>query len=254
MSEERTINENKGLAVAPTHNIVTPDAMLGLEGLEREDITLPRIKLTQALSDEVSNGNASPGEWLNTLSGQSYGTQFEFVPISVWRSRTYFSENRDDAPICRSANSFVSINEYQCLTECPHDRAWDWQEDRTPPRCTLSYNYLVIPLVDPFPAIVSLMKSSFKAGKALNTLLMAARSPAWHWTYEFYSVKQSNNKGTFHIAAVKKKIADGKPVASDDEMRQMAEQFYRMAKGGRITFDEGDSEARDAGDNGEVPF
>jgi len=240
--EEQRESNGRSLVVAPTSHIVTPDEMYGLEGLEREDITLPRIKLLQAMSDEVSNNNASPGEWFNTLSGQSYGSSFEFVPISVWKSRTYFSENRDDTPICRSTDSFTSIDGHKCLIECPHDKAWDWK-DEVPPLCTLSYNYLVVPLVDPFPAVVTLMKSSFKAGKALNTLLMAARCPVWFWVYEFYSVKQSNNKGTFHIATVKKKVVDGKSVTSNDEMRQLAEHFYRMAKAGRIETD-----------NEELPF
>lgn len=238
------------LIVAPTsHDIVAPKAMFGLEGLEREDITLPRIKLTQAMSEEVSNGSVSPGVWLNTLSGQNYGSDFSFTPISVWKSRTFFSENRDETPICRSADSFVSINGFQCLLECPHDKAWDWK-DGVPPLCTLGYNYLVIPLVDPFPAIVTLMKSSFKAGKALNTLLIAARCPAWFWIYELYAVKESNPKGTFYVAAVRKKIDDGKSVASDEEMRQLAEHFYYMAKAGKVNVDEG-SEGEVGGD---VPF
>lgn len=239
--EQETTNEAKSLVVAPTSHIVTPDEMYGLEGLNREDITLPRIKLAQAMSDEVANGNASPGAWLNALSGQSYGTQVEFVPISVWKSRTFFADNRDDSPICRSADSFTSIDGHRCKTECPFDNAWEWK-DGAPPQCTLGYNYLVIPIVDPFPAITTLMKTSFKAGKALNTLLVAARCPAWHWVYEFYSVKESNSRGTYYVAAVRKKIDDGKPVMTDKTMRETAETFYHMMKAGRIDTEEESTE------------
>ncbi len=240
------------LVVAPTsHDIVAPDAMLGLEGLDRADITLPRVKLLQAMSQEVTDDNAVAGEWLNTLSGQSYGTQFEFIPISVWKSRTLFAENRDDSPLCRSADGFISVDGHRCMTECPHNRAWEWK-DGIPPLCAQAYNYLLLPIDDPFPAIVSCMKSSFKAGKALNTLMMAARCPAWFWVYEFYAIKQSNAKGTYYVAAVRKKITDGKPTASDEETRQLAEQFYRMAKSGRISIDD-DEESSNEG-SGEVPF
>lgn len=248
--EETTQNEDKGLVAVPTsHDIVTPDEMLGLEGLEREDLTLPRIKLTQALSGEVSNGNASPGEWLNTLSGQSYGTQFEFIPISVWKSRTYFAENRDDSPICRSADGSTSIDGYRCKTECPHNNAWEWK-DGMPPLCTQAYNYLVLPLNDQFPAIVTCMKSSYKAGKALNTLMISARCPAWFWVYEFYSIRESNQKGTYYVAAVRKKLADGKPVPTDEERRETAETFYHMMKSGRIDTEEENAE----GFSTEPPF
>lgn len=250
--EEQRESNVKSLMVAPTHDIVTvtPDSMLGIEGLEREDITLPRVKLLQSMSDEVSNGNAVAGEWLNTLSGQSYGKSFDFVPVSVWKSRTFFSDDRSESPICRSADGRYSVDGYHCASECPHN-AREWQ-DGVPPKCTEAYNYLVIPTIEQFPAIVSLMKTSFKTGKALNTLLMAARCPAWFWKYEFYSVKQSNTRGTFYIAAVRKKIIDGKPVASDEEIRQLAEQFYRMAKAGNISVDD---EQEGTGENqGKVPF
>ena len=184
------------LVVAPTSHIVSSDAMYGFEGIGREDIALPRIKLLQAGSDEIASSNVSPGEWLNTLSGQSYGTQFEFIPISVWKSRTLFAKNRDDSPICRSADGFISVDGYRCMTECPHDRAWEWK-DSIPPLCAQAYNYLILPVEDPFPALISLMKTSLKTGKALNTLLMAARCPAWYWVYEFYSIRESNQKGTY---------------------------------------------------------
>jgi hypothetical protein len=88
------------------------------------------------------------------------------------------------------------------------------------------------------------MKSSYKAGKALNTLMIAARCPAWHWIYEFYSIRESNQKGTYYVAAVRKNMEDGKPIATDDETRQLAEQFYHMMKKGNIKAD----------DDEEIPF
>lgn len=232
--EERTINENKGLVVAPTsHDIVATNEMLGLETLERDNITIPRIKLAQPVSEEVSNGNASPGEWLNTLSGQNYGTQFEFIPISVWKSRTYFAENRDDSPICRSPDGFVSIDGHRCKTECPHDNAWDWK-DGVKPLCAEAYNYLILPVNDQFPAIVTLMRSNHDTGKDLNTMMIIARCPAWFWIYDFYSVRKSSQKGTYYVAGVRKKVEDGKSVPTDEATRGTAETFYQMMKTGRI--------------------
>lgn len=237
------------LVVAPTSHIVTPDEMYGLEGIERGDITLQQIKLLQAMTNEVASGAGSLGEWFNTLSGQSYGTQFEFIPISMWKSRTYFSKKRDETPICRSADSFTSVDGHHCMTKCPYDKAWEWK-DRTPPLCAQAYNYLILPGADSFPAIVTLMKSSFRTGKSLNTLLMAARCPAWHWIYEFYAIKKTNDQGTFYVAGVKKKITEGKPVATAETTRETAEVFYRMYKTGRINIDEEIAE----GFSGETPF
>ena len=227
--EQITANAEKSLVAAPTSHMVTP-GMHGLEELDREDLSLGRVKLLQAMSDEVANGEGVAGEWHNTLSGESYEGSFEFVPISVWKSRTIFAEDRNESPVCQSPDGRTSVDGKFCA-ECPH-RQW---VDGNPPECAEGYNYLVIPGNEGFPSIVTLMKSSFKTGKALNTLLMAARCPAWFWVYELYSVKQTNARGSFYVAAVRKKVVEGKPIASDEMTQQQAEAFYSMAKAGRIS-------------------
>lgn len=238
--EEITANAEKSLVAAPTSHIIAPGDMCGLEELGREDFTLARIKLLQAMSDEVSNGEGNAGDWFNTLSRTSYGTSFIFVPVTVWKSRVHFAEDRGEQPICRSADGRTNVDGLLCSRECPHPEAQKWI-DGNPPLCAQAFNYLLLPVNDDiaeFPAIVTLMKSSFQAGRKLNTLLMAARTPAWVWTYEFYAVKQSNAKGTFYVATVAKNVVDGKPVASDEETRELAEQFYRMSKTDKLRFDD----------------
>jgi hypothetical protein len=186
------------------------------------------------MSDEANENVAQPGQWFNTLTGES--KEFlEFTVINIWKSRTLFSENRDEEPLCRSADGFTSLDRKKCRAECPYD-ACSWVGS-TPPACAESYNYIILPTGDGFPAILSLMKSSYKTGKALNTLLIAARSPAWYWTYELYSFKETNNKGTFYVASVRKQIVDGKPVPTSEDVRATAENFYRMAKNGNVDLD-----------------
>ncbi len=73
--------------------------------------------------------------------------------------------------------------------------------------------------------------------------MVAARSPMWFWTYELSASQTSNNKGTYYIADVRKVIADGKPVATSDEVRHIAETFRRMKQEGRIQVaDEGEAQ------------
>ena len=85
-----------------------------------------------------------------------------------------------------------------------------------------------------FPSIVTMMKSSYKTGSKLYTLVVAARSPMWHYLYELNATQESNNRGTYYVADVSKVIADGKPVATSDEARHIAETFRRMKQEGRI--------------------
>ena len=85
---------------------------------------------------------------------------------------------------------------------------------------------------------------SFNTGRKLYTLLIAAHSPMWHWMYELSASQTTNNRGTYYIADVRKMIADGKPVATSDEVRQIAETFRRMKQEGRIQVaDEGETQA-----------
>ena len=229
-------NVDRKFAIVPT----AQSEIVGLdtEGFDYSDFVLPRIKLMQPMSSEVVDGDAIPGDWLNTLSGQSYGTKLDFVVVSRWKSRTLFGENRDDEPLCRSPNGIRSVEGDHCATSCPYD-AHIWR-DKIPPACAEALNYLIIPHDEQFPAIVSFMRSSYIAGRTLNTLLEASWSKvAWAWKYELVSVKKTGPKGTYYIASVRKKIVDGKPVETNEEMQQLAEHFFGMAKAGKVNVDGG---------------
>ena len=166
------INENEpakvenAIAIAPTAHIAEID---GLDILDPEDIATSRIKCLQPTSDEVASGQAA-GTWLNTLSGENYGDSFQFTVIGLWKSRTYFSEDRSEGPICRSPGGFTSVEGHRGKVECPHNAA-NWIE-RCPPACNEQYNFLILPINEEgvpegFPSIVTTMKSSFKTGKKL---------------------------------------------------------------------------------------
>ncbi len=235
------------LAVAPTANIATIGGR-GLEDISRADIIIPRIKLLQAMSNEVSDGTGNAGEYYNTL-GHSYGAQLNFAVVSRWRSRTLFADDLNEAPICQSLDGFISIDGKRCKVECPHNAAhWD-NDNRIPPKCAEAINFLVLPEDETFPAICSFMRSSYRAGRELNTLLMAARCDVWCWKYQLFATKKIGNKGTYFKAGVRKLIEDGKPVQTEDSVRELAEQFYYMMKQGRINFEE----EVDAEYNGEPP-
>lgn len=161
----------------------------------------------------------------------------DFVVVSRWKSRTLFGENRDDEPLCRSPNGIRSIDGHHCATECPYDaHAW---HSNVPPNCAETLNYLVLPNNEQFPSIVSFMRSSYIAGRTLNTLLEASRSKvAWAWKYELVLIKKTGPKGTYYIASVRKKIVDGKSVEADEETQKIAEHFFHLTKVGRISLED----------------
>lgn len=115
--------------------------------------------------------------------GENYGNSFEFTVIALWKSRTYFAEDRNEPPICMSLDGFTSINGHKCKNDCPHNTcAWI---DSNPPPCANQYNFLILPIheniPEGFPGIVTFMRTSYKAGQKLYTLLISARCSMWFW-------------------------------------------------------------------------
>ena len=232
--EPKKVEINNALAIAPTTHIVQGEEMYGLEHFDSSDFAIARIKLAQALTDEVVAGDIKAGEFMNTLTGESYGTSFEFVPISLWPSRTLFAENRDDAAICRSPNGLTNLDGVNCKFNCPHN-AYDWKPGKIPPDCTESFNYMILVEGEQFPALISLMRTAIKtAGKRLNALISYAPRPPWNWVYEFYSYQESSKRGTYYATGIRKKVSDKGPAPSSEEVRQVANSFFEMRKAGRI--------------------
>jgi len=194
------------------------------ENLDREDFKIPRVKLLQNTSAEVSDGIGTAGDFLNQLSLASYGNSLVFTPITLWKSRVFFEESK---VVCRSANGKESVDGYICELECPHNVS-KWGPDRTPPRCALAYNYLILPENENMPAIIQLAKTSFSAGRSLNTMLVAERCPIWNYEYELRAIKKSNKFGTYFIMAAKKHIINGNPIKTTEDKRKTAIYFRNL--------------------------
>src|SRR4051812_41088860 len=52
-----------------------------------ETLATPFMKVGQALTKEVSEGEANAGEFINTLSGSTYGTVVDFIAAFYNRGR-----------------------------------------------------------------------------------------------------------------------------------------------------------------------
>lgn len=107
---------------------------------ETEDIQLPYIRLAQGLTPEVTEGKARPGQWIlpdGTLSETITG-----VVIGMRRVRAY---REDQELLCRSLDSVMGIGDPGGPCEqCPLSQ-WVQGKDgkNVPPKCTLSYQYLM---------------------------------------------------------------------------------------------------------------
>lgn len=238
-SNNEEINENvdNNLMVASTAHIATQDALYGLNGISKEDIKMPEVKLLHAMNPEVAEGIDVAGNFYNT-SGISYGSSLIFTVTARWKSRILFGENLDGEIICQSPNSFFSVDGHQCAVDCPHN-ATQWGDNRTPPRCAECHNFLILPDQEQFPARIRFKKSGIPTAQTLNGLLFAAGHPMWRWKYQLISVKKNGSRGAYYMPTVKKFIdEDGKPVESDPETQKTAENFYYMMTSGKVNLEE----------------
>lgn len=217
----------------------------GLDTLGSEDITLPYIRLTQAMSDDVTSGERRPGELVHSITGEVYPQPLEFVPVMVSITRSRFV---DRTRVCFSPDGRTGIGDPggDCAT-CPlaqWRRGTDGQPD-SPPECARGYQYVVfLPGHEPLPMALILAKTSTKAGKKLNYMLKAyARRGS---VFSVSAKKQQNNKGTFFVFDVER-ARDVTP----EELQHMLE-LRQMLAGQTIVVeqDAGDFTYDDAEDIG----
>lgn len=160
------------------------DAVKG--GIDRSKLKLPALKLTQALTKEVESGDAKAGEFLNSLTGESYGESAEIVIASVFNGR-FFSEDGknyaaqgdvapDNWPEEYAGKSFADIpdaEEQWKLAVNENEHPWG----SGPPIAT-TYNFVgYVVGHEELPVRLSLMRAATPAASKINTLLAAARAP-----------------------------------------------------------------------------
>ena len=142
---------------------------------DQSEISLPRLRLAQGLTQEVSEGSARPGEWV--LLGNEAQKEVTFVPVQFNRHRELWvrAENKT---LCSSGDAVTGVGTPggSCAT-CPMGK---WTPSKTnpdrndPPPCKVGYSYVGYSLTH--GAVVELtLRSSNKANQTacqyINTLI-----------------------------------------------------------------------------------
>lgn len=59
----------------------------GFEGMEQSDVSIPRLLVSQQLSEVTQSGNVAVGHFYNSLTGEDYGDTIQVIPChfqKVW--------------------------------------------------------------------------------------------------------------------------------------------------------------------------
>jgi len=237
---------------------------MGVEDLESTDLTIPMIKLTQGLTREAMNGTAKVGDWINSISEQSYGKELSAVVIRVLKSWVIFGEKgtQDEGHMIARLfhNGVIPTLNPEMIEEKdasgnftgnvkPSLLEWTKGENGKPdkaPIASLSYTYLVMVNGEDIGNI-TMSKTALKTAKKLNTLLKLKNEPTFCNQFKLASEYREDGQKKFYAPVIK---PDGK---TDEATREKAYNFLMTMRGKSIKLDEQREDASSA-DSEDKPF
>jgi hypothetical protein len=175
----------------------------GFENFGTDDLIIPYAKLMQPLSPEVEDEIAKPGDIINSLNKENFGTELTFIPLIFQKKRIKWIGREAGGGIdCQSLNSrYPSIGKlYASLCrECQFSK---WSKEGEAPECT---EFLDFPAMteEGQLIVVSFCKTSYKAGKQLVNTARFSGGDLFSKKYTLTTKKEKNDKGTYFVFSFK---------------------------------------------------
>lgn len=171
------------------------------EGVEKEDIIIPRVKLLQPLSPEVvEEKTGSAGDIINSLTKEVLSS--EFIPVFKFTNWTRFNPRTKDA---RGFDAKFAPGDMIWTCADPLDprvvEEGKWDGD-LPPLATKFLNFFCMFKGSPMPLILSFAKTSAKCGKQLLSLAKFAGCDMFGRSYKLGTKMIAGEKGTYYIFTV----------------------------------------------------
>lgn len=196
------------------------------DNFDSSDVTIPRVKLLQALSKECEDyDSAKPGNFWHTGMDMDLGQEFDFVAVSRRKKYLLVAPLEDGQGILARAEDFVhwmppkgsfevkikgrKTPQKWTLAPTVAESGLDkWgtfndQDENSPPAATLFYEYLVLlpSHMEVGPVVLSLTRSQIKkAKKGINDKISmheSAGRPMQSLVFRAKSVKEESQQGTF---------------------------------------------------------
>ncbi len=243
----------------------------GAEGIDKTDITIPQIKLGQAMSSEVKDGSVNEGDLFLNVTGEvlaEAGTPLRFIPIAsskeylLWRDRNFegggimarakksrdLSPNGDpiyiwDKPGQTFQNKVKNAVPVEWTTEIdgliPKQGldAWGSEipgDDESGIAATAHHNYVVcLPDHGSMIAAFSLSRTQVKAANDFNAMLNMATLPMYSRLFTVTTYEQTKGSDTW--ANLKMKPAG---VSQDENLYLTLKALHEQYLGGKFEVDQ----------------
>ena len=177
------------------------------------EFIVPILKLAQPLTDEVTNGEAKPGEYVLGLTGETFAGPFEFIVAGKGKGR--FRPGRDgQRTLVAYDTNLVPWKDDpffgQPFSEHPDaEEQYSARVDKgeiewgSGPPIQTTFNYTGYIIGSEVPVRISLRRTSAPAAKKWNTLLDAVlRGRYWDKVFAVSSEQQKNAKGAYYTAKI----------------------------------------------------
>jgi len=182
--------------------------------VDASEFVVPILKLAQPLTDEVTSGEAKPGDFVLSLTGESFSPPVEFIVSGKGKGRfrpgrqgvrtlvaydTALVPWKDDPHFGQPFAEHPDAEEQFKARVDAGDIDWG----HGPPIQT-TFNYTGYIVGSEVPVRLSLRRTSAPAARKWNTLLDAVlRGRYWDQVFEIGSEQQKNDNGTYYIVTVK---------------------------------------------------
>jgi len=190
-------------------------------GVDREDLIIPRAKLIQALSPELTEGleGIKVGSIINSLTKEVLPS--EFIPIFTFKNYIRFNPRSKDDP---NFDPEFEPGAVIWKSTDPMDPKVKAEAKFGPngekPVATTFINFFSYFPGVPMPIIVSFSKTSYKAGKSLLSLAKFCGGDMFSRKYKLVSQMETNDVATYAVLKVKP-VGAGSP-----EEFQLCEQLW----------------------------
>ena len=237
----------------------------GLENMDRQDMTLPRLGLCQALSPQCSESDPKfieglqKGEFFNTITKERYGRKVQLVPLLFYKTRILFGPIDEGGGLrCQAPDNLIGIGEPggTCI-KCPFSQFGSARNgEGKGTACNQFFNYAALVVQDGGVSaegllVFSLKSSALKVAKDWNALIRIRNLDIFAGVYELTSVERKNDIGRWYEPVIN-------PAGNvSRETYAMAKEAYAavadLQRQGRLRSDVADLNPDAGGDAAEKP-
>ena len=218
----------------------------GLVTISQDVLKIPRIKLTQKMSNSCGT-LAKEGEFASEVLGVNYGGSITIIPIAINESASFMEEGKPSAT-CYSKNLLTNMDGVLCA-DCPHGCYYaDW--DKGSPACKRSIDIVCIVQVDGVtdfnPIEMNFRKNNRAAGKAIANMIYQDKMQKRVQFSSAYTMTSKMDNKNGHDFAVVNAVVNKEDVSREDMLKiiPIARNFSEMKKRGAVET-EGDNEVTD---------